>query len=186
MRDNAFADLEILLELVKWARRMADVAPLKDMIGRIQAISMRYAILMCFWRHSQGAQPRSGAPDRRGAAWYAALLFCTFCHVLKSAAPAWTAWIKAHLLTTFRMSSDLREDCCAHMYSDTVGSCSMLPKDKGGVVDPSLKVCRHPIHHHTLLTTPQVYGTTNLRVADISVVPLHFGSHSLCMPLPCI
>lgn len=40
----------------------------------------------------------------------------------------------------------------------------MLPREKGGVVDPQLKV----------------YGTTNLRVADLSIVPLHFASHSQC------
>lgn len=58
----------------------------------------------------------------------------------------------------------------------------MLPKEKGGVVDPLLKVCQQRRFAYTLLTAPQVYGTTNLRVADISVVPLHFGAHSLCMP----
>ena len=40
----------------------------------------------------------------------------------------------------------------------------MLPKDKGGVVDHTLKV----------------YGTTNLRVVDLSVVPLHIGTHTQC------
>ncbi|EKM52126.1 uncharacterized protein PHACADRAFT_212710 [Phanerochaete carnosa HHB-10118-sp] len=44
----------------------------------------------------------------------------------------------------------------------TCGSCSMLPKEKGGVVDPSLTV----------------YGTNNLRVVDMSVVPLHFTGHT--------
>ncbi|KAL0952842.1 hypothetical protein HGRIS_007067 [Hohenbuehelia grisea] len=44
----------------------------------------------------------------------------------------------------------------------TVGSCSMLPRDKQGVVDPSLKV----------------YGTSNVRVADLSIVPLHIAAHT--------
>ncbi|KAI0737717.1 GMC oxidoreductase [Daedaleopsis nitida] len=43
----------------------------------------------------------------------------------------------------------------------TCGSVSMLPKDKGGVVDSSLKV----------------YGTKNLRVVDYSIVPLSISSH---------
>lgn len=38
-----------------------------------------------------------------------------------------------------------------------IGTCSMLPQQEGGVVDPSLKV----------------YGTTNLRVVDASIIPLH-------------
>ena len=38
----------------------------------------------------------------------------------------------------------------------------MLPREKGGVVDPQLKV----------------YGTKNVRVVDLSIVPLHFASHS--------
>ncbi|PPR06211.1 hypothetical protein CVT26_005470 [Gymnopilus dilepis] len=44
----------------------------------------------------------------------------------------------------------------------TCGSCSMLPRNKGGVVDPRLKV----------------YGTTNVRVADLSIVPLHICAHT--------
>ncbi|KAI0353068.1 GMC oxidoreductase [Trametes cingulata] len=43
----------------------------------------------------------------------------------------------------------------------TASSCSMLPKANGGVVDPQLKV----------------YGTKNLRVVDLSVVPLHVAAH---------
>ncbi|OCH93201.1 alcohol oxidase [Obba rivulosa] len=44
----------------------------------------------------------------------------------------------------------------------TVGSCSMLPLEDGGVVDPKLKV----------------YNTTNIRVADLSIIPLQVGSHT--------
>ncbi|CAJ2514235.1 Uu.00g023540.m01.CDS01 [Anthostomella pinea] len=41
------------------------------------------------------------------------------------------------------------------------GSCSMLPRDLGGVVDPALRV----------------YGTRGLRVVDASVLPLVPGAH---------
>ncbi|KAJ7108233.1 GMC oxidoreductase [Mycena epipterygia] len=44
----------------------------------------------------------------------------------------------------------------------TIGSCSMLPREKQGVVDPELKV----------------YGTKNLRVVDLSVIPIHFAAHT--------
>ncbi|KAA1466849.1 alcohol oxidase [Dentipellis sp. KUC8613] len=55
------------------------------------------------------------------------------------------AWVKKYASTTYH----------------TASSCSMLPRDKGGVVDPQLKV----------------YGTANIRVVDLSIVPLLFGSH---------
>jgi choline dehydrogenase-like flavoprotein len=38
----------------------------------------------------------------------------------------------------------------------------MLPLDKNGVVDTNLKV----------------YGTANVRVADLSIVPLHIAGHT--------
>ncbi|KAF5336807.1 hypothetical protein D9758_015848 [Tetrapyrgos nigripes] len=44
----------------------------------------------------------------------------------------------------------------------TIGSCSMLPRELNGVVDANLKV----------------YGTKNVRVADLSIVPLHFAAHT--------
>ncbi|GAA5927255.1 hypothetical protein JCM3775_002496 [Rhodotorula graminis] len=43
-----------------------------------------------------------------------------------------------------------------------VGTCSMQPRQYGGVVSPSLKV----------------YGTANVRVVDVSVVPIHVSSHT--------
>ncbi|KAL7413404.1 GMC oxidoreductase-domain-containing protein [Mrakia frigida] len=42
-----------------------------------------------------------------------------------------------------------------------LGTCSMLPQAKGGVVSTKLIV----------------YGTTNLRVVDASIIPLHLSSH---------
>jgi choline dehydrogenase len=38
-----------------------------------------------------------------------------------------------------------------------IGTCAMLPRDKGGVVSPLLKV----------------YGTANVRIIDASIAPLH-------------
>lgn len=46
--------------------------------------------------------------------------------------------------------------------SDTVGTLSMLPREKNGVVDGSLRV----------------YGTKNIRVVDLSVVPLQISAHT--------
>ncbi|VDC06720.1 unnamed protein product [Peniophora sp. CBMAI 1063] len=42
-----------------------------------------------------------------------------------------------------------------------VGTCSMLPREAGGVVDPSL----------------MVYGTKNLRVVDASILPMEMATH---------
>ncbi|TFY63801.1 hypothetical protein EVJ58_g3037 [Rhodofomes roseus] len=54
-------------------------------------------------------------------------------------------------------------------YSNTCfhacGTCSMLPREKNGVVDSKLKV----------------YGTKNLRVADVSIVPLETAAHTLAV-----
>ncbi|GBE79001.1 Dehydrogenase citC [Sparassis crispa] len=58
-------------------------------------------------------------------------------------------WIKNNVSTTFH----------------TVGSCSMLPEEDGGVVDPQLKV----------------YHTTNIRVVDLSIAPLQIGAHPQAM-----
>lgn len=40
----------------------------------------------------------------------------------------------------------------------------MLPRDKNGVVDASLRV----------------YGTRNIRVVDLSIAPLHVAAHTQC------
>ena len=46
-----------------------------------------------------------------------------------------------------------------------LGTCAMLPRDMGGVVDNSFKV----------------YGTSNVRVVDLGVVPLQVAGHSTAL-----
>lgn len=46
-----------------------------------------------------------------------------------------------------------------------VGSCAMMPRDRGGVVDSKLKV----------------YGVRRLRVVDASIVPLHVRGNTMSL-----
>ncbi|KAJ5662148.1 uncharacterized protein N7477_009764 [Penicillium maclennaniae] len=67
-------------------------------------------------------------------------------HVPKDASEdVWTSWVKS----TYRSNYH------------PVGTASMLPRDKGGVVSPELKV----------------YGTRNVRVIDASVLPFQLCGH---------
>ncbi|KAI8347642.1 alcohol oxidase [Blakeslea trispora] len=58
---------------------------------------------------------------------------------------------------------DIKAWLASNVRSDwhPVGTCAMLPEDLGGVVDASLKV----------------YGTSNLRIVDASIIPLEVSSH---------
>ncbi|EKM50925.1 uncharacterized protein PHACADRAFT_128563 [Phanerochaete carnosa HHB-10118-sp] len=47
------------------------------------------------------------------------------------------------------------------VHADTCGTAAMLPRELGGVVDPQLKV----------------YGTKNIRVVDLSILPLQLSVH---------
>ncbi|KAH9033854.1 GMC oxidoreductase [Lactarius hengduanensis] len=96
-------DLQNMVEVVKFTRRLAKTSPLSDIIAR---------------EHNPGPEVQTDEEI--------------------------VAWVKQFTLSI------------AH----TSGTCSMLPRDKGGVVDPRLKV----------------YGTHNLRVVDLSVLPLHIGA----------
>ncbi|KAG1883620.1 alcohol oxidase [Suillus subluteus] len=60
------------------------------------------------------------------------------------------------------------------------GTASMLPRSANGVVDNELKVkvnLEHDCLRDELTDFVQVYGTTNLRVADASIFPIHLGTH---------
>lgn len=105
--ENRF-DLDTMVELVKFCRKLAQTPPLKgEGEGRLKEI-----------------HPGPDCQDDDAIA----------------------EWICNNVSTTFH----------------TASSCSMLPKELNGVVDPQLKV----------------WGTHNIRVADLSVIPLHVGSHT--------
>ncbi|KAI0546091.1 GMC oxidoreductase [Xylaria curta] len=56
--------------------------------------------------------------------------------------------------------TDVLKSSCGSAYHG-IGTCAMLPKKFGGVVDPTLKV----------------YGTANVRVVDASVIPVLMSGH---------
>ncbi|KAG1847326.1 alcohol oxidase [Suillus subalutaceus] len=61
-----------------------------------------------------------------------------------------------------------------------IGTASMLPRSANGVVDNELKVkvnLEYNCLRDELTDFLQVYGTTNLRVADASIFPIHLGTH---------
>ncbi|PCH34771.1 GMC oxidoreductase [Wolfiporia cocos MD-104 SS10] len=77
---------------------------------------------------------------------------------------------KSFVVTEVSPGPDVADDMAIreHIKKDfmtvwhTTGTLSMLPRDKGGVVDPKLKV----------------YETKNIRVADLSVIPLQVSAHT--------
>ncbi|KAJ7590078.1 GMC oxidoreductase [Mycena floridula] len=100
-------DLQIFVEMVKFARKLAKTQPLSQILESGDSVNPPMSI-----------QTDAELVD----------------------------WVKDYVSTTWHTTSSL----------------SMLPLDKGGVVDPQLKV----------------YGTSNIRVVDLSIVPLHFSGHS--------
>jgi choline dehydrogenase-like flavoprotein len=75
----------------------------------------------------------------------------------------WRSWVQSNCIYSISCSQPRR---LANSSSDRsnfhpVGTASMLPRDKGGVVSPELKV----------------YGTKNVRVIDASVLPFQLCGH---------
>ncbi|KAJ7132223.1 alcohol oxidase [Mycena epipterygia] len=79
--------------------------------------------------------------------------------------PAWSALIESenypgtNVSTTAEIETWIKSSIQSQ--SHTTGTCSMQPQADGGVVDSNLKV----------------HGTTNVRVVDLSVMPLQFSGH---------
>ncbi|TCD67352.1 hypothetical protein EIP91_000219 [Steccherinum ochraceum] len=66
----------------------------------------------------------------------------------------------------------------------TASSCSMMPREIGGVVDSHYKVWfRAAVSYFSFIEVrrTQIYGTNNIRVADLSIIPIHFAAHPMAM-----
>ncbi|TFK79184.1 GMC oxidoreductase [Polyporus arcularius HHB13444] len=94
------------------------------------------------------------------------LLVDSFKFIRKAMATSeWQTYGQGELLPGPEVNGEeLREHVrnCVSTTWHACGTCSMLPKEKGGVVDPNLKV----------------YGTKNIRVADLSTLPLLTAAHT--------
>lgn len=88
----------------------------------------------------------------------------TFVRKLVTQEPLKSALVKEHApgpeYTGAKLMDFVKENLMTVWH--TVGSCSMMPRGKNGVVSPQLVV----------------YGTKNLRVADLSIIPLHVATHT--------
>lgn len=64
-----------------------------------------------------------------------------------------------------------------------IGTASMMPRAEQGVVDPRLTVYGEvgafsaSVEVTCELTFPSLLGTSNVRVADLSILPLHVSTH---------
>jgi hypothetical protein len=89
-------------------------------------------------------------------------------------------WIKKAMTTTYR-----KPPLCCYTTPLT------LNRHRGRVLDATKRQRwrRRPdsegnatdfLFMPALIVNTQVYGTTNLRVVDLSIVPIHFAAHSVC------
>jgi choline dehydrogenase-like flavoprotein len=95
----------------------------------------------------------------------AAIAGIKMCRRIAQTAPLADVWVSEYEpgLDTVNTDEEWRAYALANTLSiyHPVGTCAMLSKAKGGVVDSKLKV----------------YGTTNLRVVDASVIPVLISAH---------
>ncbi|EHK16326.1 uncharacterized protein TRIVIDRAFT_196120 [Trichoderma virens Gv29-8] len=94
----------------------------------------------------------------------AAIEAARYCRKIANSAPLSSAWVNEY---EPGMAVQTDEDWRQYVLNTTlsiyhpVGTCAMLPKKDGGVVSPKLIV----------------YGTTNLRVVDASIIPVLPSAH---------
>ncbi|KAK7047865.1 hypothetical protein VNI00_006193 [Paramarasmius palmivorus] len=160
-------DRQTFIELVHYIRQVARTAPLKDLIGELSpgahaswVASEPYLVLKFESASPETAELNPGpefATDEQIAGKKSSIS-------AKSCIEVVVAWLPQGSGTINRMRtfSPMGLDVTLTVPTDTAGSLAMMPREKNGVVDSRLKV----------------YGTKNIRVVDLSIVPLHFTSHS--------
>lgn len=94
----------------------------------------------------------------------AAVTASKYVRLLANAAPLRDVWV-----SEYEPGPGVQTDADFELYAKNttltiyhpVGTCSMMPKNKGGVVDPELRV----------------FGTSNLRIVDASIMPTILSAH---------
>ncbi|KAJ1328213.1 choline dehydrogenase [Microdochium nivale] len=94
----------------------------------------------------------------------AAINIAKYCRKVATTAPLTSSWVSEYepgmAVTTDEQWKQYVLNTTLSIYHP-VGTCAMLPQKDGGVVSPELKV----------------YGTTNLRVVDASIMPVLLSAH---------
>ena len=126
-----YVDMKVLVEMCKFARKVVNTSPFKDMVGECHPCQYLEPELCA---DSGTVKEINPGPDVQTDEQIAQWIKPTF-------SPTWRAY--SFQLSKVTVSLTL-------LSADTIGSCAMLPRDHDGVVDPSLKVRPHPRAPHEL------------------------------------
>lgn len=161
--------------MVKFARDVAKRAPFKDLLGENASFPF---LFLTFSTDADVVELNPGpeiTTDAQIAGPYGTSCDSSCADILLSRLRLGKELLRLNVPSVIEHSWI---DPLTYNIPDTAGSLSMLPRDRGGVVDPQLKVgILFSIISDTHYPS-QVYGTTNIRCADLSIVPLHFAAHS--------
>ncbi|ORX40851.1 hypothetical protein BD324DRAFT_612310 [Kockovaella imperatae] len=137
----------------------------KDQVGIQMALQHPWSRGSLFINSSDPFAPPAINPDYLGVGYdidlmgYAAEYARKLAKIAPMSRLAITETYPGASATGDALAKATRESCTTEYHP--LGTCSMLPKDEGGVVDTNLIV----------------YGTSNVRVVDSSIMPLQISAH---------